>query len=90
MELGANLADNNAARSHYFAAKTLNATSLTVAVATVAAAALAFLMCHDRFLILWGKSLEVNKAWREGAKARRNKLSENPLIIKAFFQTILF
>ena len=57
MKFGANLADDDAARSHYFAAKTLDAASLTVTVATVTAAALAFLMCHDRFLILRGKSL---------------------------------
>ena len=52
MELGANLANDDAARGHQFTAKTLDAKTLCVAVATVAAAALAFLMCHDRILML--------------------------------------
>src|SRR5690606_7922206 len=46
VELGANLADQDAASSDTLATEPLDAAALSVAVATVAAAALAFLMCH--------------------------------------------
>ena len=41
------LADQNIASTHHFAAKFLDASSLCVGVATVAAGPLSFLMCHQ-------------------------------------------
>jgi len=52
MELGADLTNDDAASGNDFTAKTLYASALAVAVASVAATALAFLMCHDRILML--------------------------------------
>lgn len=48
VKLGANLADDDAACGDGFSAESLDAATLAVAIATVAAAALAFFMCHDR------------------------------------------
>src|SRR5690606_37550670 len=46
VELGAELANDDAARRHQLAAKALHATTLTVRIATVAARTLTLLMCH--------------------------------------------
>jgi hypothetical protein len=46
MKLGANLTDDDAASGDDFTTKFLDAAALAIAVATVTAAALAFLMCH--------------------------------------------
>ena len=46
MKLGANLANQDAASGDTLATEPLDSAALSVAVATVAAAALAFLVCH--------------------------------------------
>jgi hypothetical protein len=46
VELGAQLANDDVASDNFLAAETLDAAALTVGIATVAAGALTFFMCH--------------------------------------------
>src|SRR3954471_7153995 len=51
VELGAQLTDDDVAGDDFFAAETLHAAALTVGIATVAAGALTFFMCHGGFYL---------------------------------------
>ena len=55
MELGAQLTDDDVAGDNFFAAETFDAAALTVRIATVAAGALTFFMCHG------GSTFELNR-----------------------------
>src|SRR4051812_11130456 len=76
VELGAQLTDDDVAGDYFLAAETLDAAALTVGIATVAAGALTFFMCHG------GSTFKLNRPSRCPGPAASEQLGCGKMLDK--------